>query len=233
MIRSWDVPRAAAPVVDEQPLPWDASEVHLWFHDGQAYTCRVSRSHGDLLRVERDGPGAAVGTPVEIQWTHANRGCYAAGTVAAPPVPGAGVSIRIDDSVVGVERRLSVRLPVRVPAGLIAPSGRAYSGASTDLSLGGVCVVVDGLGGGEPISAALRRFGIVRGQHATVVLTLPAGVAGLTGLIVGVEGETGEVRLRFVHHDSLAIEQIGALLRAEQRRIAWTEAGGQTGAGTG
>jgi hypothetical protein len=117
-----------------------------------------------------------------------------------------------------------VRLPVRVPAGLIAPSGRVYSGTSTDLSLGGACVVVDGLGGGEPISSALRRAGFVRGQHATVVLTLPAGVAGLTGLIVGVEGATGEVRLRFVHHDSLAIEQIGALLRAEQHRIAWTEA---------
>ncbi|WP_157442008.1 PilZ domain-containing protein [Actinoplanes awajinensis] len=205
----------------EQPLPWNVPEVHIWFHDGPALNCRVSRSPGDLLRVQADGLIVPEGTPVEIQWTQDDRGCYAAGTViAAPPSGPPGLYLRVDESVSGIERRIGVRLPVQLPASVIAPSGRVLPGRTTDLSLGGASIVADSLACGGFLGDFLQPERDAPQARASVVLALPTGVATLACRVISVSGNTGQVRVRFVHHDGLVIEQIGALLSAEQRRIA-------------
>lgn len=222
IIHPWAVLGAEVGATFEQPLPWNASEVHLWFRNGPAVTCRVARCPGDLLRVEADVlPSVPVGTSVEMQWTQENRGGYAAGAVVAPQGRNtSGLYIRVDESVAGVERRLGVRLPVEVPANVIARSGRVLTGRTSDLSLGGACVVV-----APSARDALFHELIAPGDEApdtttAVTLSLPTGVISLRCEIVSIEQLAGRVRVRFAPQDILLAEQIGALLRAVQRRLA-------------
>jgi hypothetical protein len=204
----------------EQPLPWNAAEVHIRFYDGPTYTGRVCRYPGDLLSLESDGLTVPGGTPADIQWTQDERGCYAAGVVADPPAGAApGVFLRIDESATGVERRLGVRLPTQVPVSVVSGFGRVFPGCTANLSLGGARVLLDRPRSGEDLRQALTLAGLGEETYATAVLTLPAGIVSLTSLVIITGRIPGEARLRFVHDSGLAIEQIGALLRAEQRRL--------------
>lgn len=215
MIHPWGVLRATVDLTHEQPLPWNAPEVHVSFRDGPAITCRVTRHPGDLLRVELDGFTVPAGTQAELQWTQENRGGYAAGTVTAAPDPAApGVYIRVDESVSGVERRLGVRVPVHVPVGITGPSGRIFPGRTADLSLGGAHIVADAPGCGEQLRVALHQAGVAEGGQAIADLTLPTGVVRLRCLITAIDRDPGKVRLRFLHVDSAGIDRLGGFLRA-------------------
>lgn len=205
----------------EQPLPWTAAEVHVRFYEGPVFTGRVRRCPGDLLGLDAGDLMVPVGTPADIQWTQDGRGCYAAVVVADPPdEDDQGLYLRVEESATGVERRLGVRLPVQVPVTLVTVSGPAFPGHCENLSLGGARVILEQPGSGEDLRQALDLAGIGTEGYATAVLTLPAGIVTLTSLVIVTGRIPGEVRLRFVHDSGLAIEQIGALLRAEQRRLA-------------
>ncbi|MEU8664730.1 PilZ domain-containing protein [Actinoplanes philippinensis] len=221
MIQPWALLGAEIDLHHEQPLPWNAPEVHVSFHDGQAFACRVSRCPGDLLRVEAEGRRVAAGTRVEIQWTQQGRGGFAAGTVIdAPDSEEPGVYIRIDESVAGIERRLGLRLPVRVGAVVTTPSGLELTGHTLDLSLTGARIVAFPFACRAFLQDLRHAPEEVWGAHTTVRLDLPTGVADLTSLVVSVNEDAGHVRIRFLNNDGLATEQIGAFLRVEQRRIA-------------
>ncbi|MEU4164988.1 PilZ domain-containing protein [Actinoplanes sp. NPDC026670] len=202
-------------------MPWNVPEVHVSFHEGLAFTGRVSRCPGDLLVMDIDGVTVAPGTVAQIQWTQDGRGCYAAGTVVVAPTPVApGVYIRVDESVSGVERRLSVRLPVQLMASVIAPSGRVLSGHTADLSLTGALLVTDPLASSDFLLDLVDNAAEDSNHTSSVVLTLPTGIGCLPCSILGVDPASGQVRVRFLHDDGLLLEQIGALLRAEQYQAA-------------
>ncbi|MFI1994553.1 response regulator [Actinoplanes sp. NPDC020271] len=206
----------------EQPLPWNAPEVHVLLHDGREFTCQVSRCPGDLLFVRAGGRPLPVGTRVEVQWTQQDRGGYAAGTVIAPPESEPpGVYIRIDESVTGVERRFGCRLPARVAARVLSPSGPALTGHTTDLSRSGAHIVADPVSCGDGLLTFLPDVSEKGGgEPITVELALPAGSVRLVCRLVGGVPDTSGVRVRFMNDDESAIAQIEAFLDAEQRRIA-------------
>ena len=205
------------------PVPWNAHKCHVWFQNGPAFTCRIIRYPDDLLRLETGKASVPVDTPVdtpvEIQWTQNRRGCYGAGIVATPPGSAPpGVYIRIINSIVGIERRLGVRQPVVIPVSLIGPAGMVLPGRSADLSLDGARIIVDPPRLEQPLPEALDIAGIVPGVRAGIVLALPTGEAGLNCGIATVHPGTGDIRIHLQHHNNQILEQIGALLRAEQHR---------------
>jgi hypothetical protein len=221
MIHPWGVPRAEVGLTYEQPLPWNAPEVHVSFHNGLTVTCRVTRHAGDLLRVELGGLAVPIGTRAELQWTQQHRGCYAAGTVTtAPPPPAPGVYVRVDESVSGIERRLGARIPAQTPVTMSSPSGLILTGRTADLSLGGARIVAGLPGDNRRLRDTLHRAGAAEGGQIFVDLTLPSGAAHLRSLITDIDREPGQVRVRFLHVDSHTIDRLAAFLYAEQRRIA-------------
>ncbi|GLY02953.1 MULTISPECIES: PilZ domain-containing protein [Actinoplanes] len=219
MVRAVGVPREAVDVVQEQPLPWRAAAVYVSFGGGSARTCQVTRHPGDVLRVELPGLAAEIGTQAEVQWTQDGRGGYACGTVV-PVADGEapGVYIRVDESVSGVERRLGVRVPVRIPATMAVASDRVYPGHTDDLSTGGAHVTLNPAVIGEEL---VRQFAaeLASGAHLVAELHLPDGVARLTCLVAATGGQPGDVRLKFVDVDNRTEERLDAFLRRAQRRI--------------
>jgi PilZ domain-containing protein len=198
-------PRGDVGLVQEQPLPWSADEVFVSFHGGPAYTSQVTRHPGDLVRIGRGTTKMPVGTGVEIQWTQNRRGSYAEGVVvAAPAGEQPGMYVRIERSVAGVERRLGVRVGLRVPAVLTDAAGRMYRGHSEDLSLGGARIVVTVPGAGR--TADDPPF--VAGTQVTAELTRGGRTVRLGCLVAGVGAEPGEVRLQFLDLNASALGQL-------------------------
>ncbi len=223
MIHPWVLLGAEIGTVQEQPLPWNAPEVHVWFHHGPALACRVTRCPGDVLRLETAaGPATVpIGTGAELQWTQQKRGGYAAGTVVEPPAPDIdGLYLRINESVAGVERRHGVRLAIDVPADLLVASGRTLRGRTADLSLGGSCLAVDPHSCSELFQELLHQPAGFQAATNSISLTLPTGITSLPCTITSIEPQTGRVRVAFEQHDTLAIEQIGAMMRATEHRLA-------------
>jgi len=203
MIHRLGIPRAPVGLEYVQPLPWQAGEVYVSFTGGPAYTCQVTRHPGDLIRVGLDGLDLPDGTPAEIQWTQDNRGSYACGTVvAAPAGEPAGLYVRIDESVSGVERRVDARADVSLPVLLSDRSGRTAKGRTVDLSQGGAHVAAD------PSDAAF-----LPGDRITAELTLPGGAVRSRCLVSATGADPGDVRLRFLDPDGATVTQLGAYLR--------------------
>ncbi|MEU8238390.1 PilZ domain-containing protein [Actinoplanes missouriensis] len=220
MNRTLGVPRIEVNVIQEQPLPWRAPEVMISFGSGPTIVCRVSRQPGDVLRVEHEGVGIAEGTSADLQWTQDGRGSFAAGTVIAPPPSApAGIYIRVDQSVTGIERRLSTRVPVRVPATLHTVNDRVVSGWTRDVSLGGANILLEPPGHADA-RAALAAAGIAGGASATVDLTLPSGIHHLRCQITGVDQHSAEIRVRFLHLNIATMDELGTFLHDEQHRMA-------------
>jgi len=197
-------PRGDVGLVQEQPLPWSADEVFVSFNGGPAYTSQVTRHPGDLVRVGRGTTKMPVGTQVQIQWTQNRRGSYAEGVVvAAPAGEQPGMYVRIERSVAGVERRLGVRVGVRVPAVLTDAGGRVWRGRSEDLSLGGARIIVAVEGAGDPP--------FVVGAQATAELKHAGRALRMVCLVAGV-GEPGDVRLQFLDLNGGALAQLWEVL---------------------
>jgi len=208
MIHRLGVPRAPVDVEYVQPLPWQAAEVYVSFTGGPAYTCQVTRHPGDLIRVGLDGLDLPEGTPTEIQWTQDDRGSYARGTVVATPAgEPAGVYVRIEESLAGLERRADARVNVGLPILLSDRDGQPVRGRTLDLSQGGAHVVAD-LDGTGPAEAAF-----LPGDRITAELTLPEGVVRSACLVSATGAGRGDLRLRFLDPDSATVARLGAFLR--------------------
>jgi hypothetical protein len=211
MIHRLGVPRASVDVQCVQPLPWQAREVFVSFGGGPAYTCQPTRHPGDLIRVELGDLEVPAGTQAEIQWTQDFRGSYASGTVVtAPAGEPAGIYVRIDESVSGIERRLDTRVKTRVPVRLTDTSGRPLRGHTLDLSPGGAHVIA------EPSEATPSGVPFALGDRITTELVLPDGAVQAQCLVSGTGAEPGDVRLRFLDPDSGITAQLVAYLRTTQ-----------------
>jgi hypothetical protein len=215
-VRPLGVPRTAVDVMHEQPLPWRAAAVTLTFPGGKAVTCRVSRHPGDLIRTDDDTVNVPTGTTVEIQWTQDGLGGYASGTVVdAPAGEAAGVYIRVEKSVTGVERRVDARTPVAVLAGFACPTGRFLLACTEDLSLGGVRIIVDPADGTTLDRVGLARLGITPGIRGAVDLALPNATIRIDCTVTAVDLDTASMRLRFIHGATGTVDHLSAFLAAQ------------------
>lgn len=219
MVRALGVPREDVDVVQEQPLPWRVPEVYVSFGGGAARSCRVTRHPGDLVRPELPGLDVPAGTSAEIQWTQDGRGAYAAGVVVpAPAGSEAGVYIRVEESVAGVERRLGVRVPVQVPVSLTVASDHVFHGRTEDLSTGGAHLIIDFEGDGGEAAARQLADEFASGSHAVVELGLPGEPLRIACLLAAIGDQVGDVRLRFVDLDIRLQDRLAAFLRSAQRQ---------------
>jgi hypothetical protein len=212
MNRTRGVPRQGVDVEQEQPLPWRAAEVYVSFNGGPALTCHATRCPGDVIRLDLDRPTVPTGTSTEIQWTQDGRGSYAAGTVVAPTSVVAGLHIRVDESVSGMERRLGVRVPVKLALALATDEGQVLHCRTEDLAMGGAYILATA---GAPVGVNLTS-----GMQVTAELALPGPTAFLRCLVVTTDPAPTRIRLRFVDVDAATLARLSTFLHSEQRRIA-------------
>jgi len=219
MIHPWAFLYTEIGTLQEQPLPWNASEVHVTFSDDSDLLCQVTRCPGDLLRIGTgEVPARPAGTGAQLQWTQRNRGGYAVGTVVDPPsADGPGLYIRVDESIAGVERRLGERLRVQVPAIVTAPSGEVTTGLTADLSPAGTCIAVDQVACRDLLRDLVRPTSGARHPAISVTLTLPTGVISVGCAIISVDARAGRIRIRFTAQDALVRERIAAFCATTQQ----------------
>jgi PilZ domain len=212
MNRAPGVPRQGVEVEQEQPLPWRAAEVYVSFNGGPALTCHATRCPGDLIRLDLDRPTVPVGTSTEIQWTQDGRGSYAAGTVVESTSTIAGLHIRVDESVSGIERRLGTRVSVNLAVTLTTDDGQVLHCRTEDLAMGGAYV--------STTTPAAASVALTSSTQASVALALPDQTAFLRCLVVRTDPGATRIRLRFVDADAATLVRLGTFLHSEQRRTA-------------
>lgn len=214
------VPRASVDVEQEHPLPWHASEVSVSFNGLPTLACRVTRCPGDVIRLDLDGLCVPPDTPARIQWTQAGQGGYAAGVVVASTDGAAGVHVRIEESIAGVDRRLGVRVPVRLPAALTLSEGVALHCHIEDLSLGGARVALAADQESSPSSSEGREIPLSPTGQATIDILLPDGAARFRCSVARTDQGPSHLRLRFVDVDADMLDRVALFLRAEHFKIA-------------